>query len=226
MTTTRPTLTAAGREVTGKAVGRLRRAGRLPAVLFGRGVQSRSVSVDAHEFELLRKHVLRTTLVDLRVDGGAPEPVLVHGVQVHPVTGRPLHVDLFAVKMTEELTVDVPIVLAGAAPAVEKLGGTLVHGVDAIRVRALPDRLPQTFEVSIDGLVDFDATIHVRDLVIPPGATLLSDPDEQVAHVVAPRIEEVAPAAPEAAAAEAPEGAPAEAPREATASEGQAGPER
>ena len=109
MSNARPTLAAEAREVTGKAVSRLRKAGRLPAVVYGHGVDSSNVSVDAHEFELLRRKAGPNALVDLSVDGKKPNPVLVHGVQVHPVHRRPLHVDLFLVRMTEEMTVEVPL---------------------------------------------------------------------------------------------------------------------
>ena len=81
------------------------------------GVSSENVSVDAHDFELLRRKVGASTLVDLSVDGGKARPVLVHSVQVNPISRKPMHIDLFAVRMTEELTVEVPLVGTGAAPA-------------------------------------------------------------------------------------------------------------
>ncbi len=202
MTTARPTLAAEHRELTGKNVARLRKQGRLPAVVFGHGVASANVSLDAHDFELLRRRIGPNALIDLSVDGKKAKPVLIHGVAVHPVSRRPLHADLFLVRMTEELTVDVPIDLMGVAPAVDLHGGTLVREIETVKVKALPDHLPQRFELSIETLVDFDSRVHVRDLTIPAGVTLLSDPDEAVAHVLAPRIEEEV-LAPEAEAAEA-----------------------
>jgi len=189
MSTARPTLAADHREVTGKAVARLRRAGKLPAVVYGNGVESANVTVDAHDFELLRRRSGPNTLVDLSVDGTKPRPVLVHGVQLHPVNRRPLHVDLFLVRMTEELTVDVPLVPTGTAPAVELNGGTLLHVTESVRVRALPDHLPQSIEYAIESLVDFESVIHVGDLAIPADATLLADAGEIVAKVLPPRVE-------------------------------------
>jgi large subunit ribosomal protein L25 len=205
MPTARPTLAALHREVTGKAVAHLRRDGRLPAVVYGRGEGSANLSLDAHEFELLRMHAGPNVLIDLAVDGATPKPVLVHGVQVHPVNRRPLHVDLFLVRMTEELTVDVPLVPAGVSEAVDRHGGTLLHVTENVRIRALPDHLPQSIEYSIESLVDFDAAIHVRDLEIPSDVTLLTDADETVSKVLPPRVEEepvVAEAAPEGEAEE------------------------
>jgi len=192
----RPTLAARGREVTGKAVAKLRRAGQLPGVVFGRGLESANVTVDAHEFSVLRRKVGPNVLVDLTVDGGKAQPVLVSEVQVHPVNRRPLHVDLFVVRMTEELIVEVPLVAVGTSTAVTEQSGTVIHAIDNVRIRALPDHLPQSIEYSIEGLVDFESTIHVRDLVIPSDVTLLNEADELVARVIPPRVEEVVEVAP------------------------------
>ena len=212
----RPKLAATSRSVTGKKVAYLRRDGQLPAVVFGRGLESDSVQLDAHEFEQLRRHAGPNTLIDLSVDGAATKPVLVHGVQTHRVNRRPLHVDLFVVRMTEKLTVDVPLVSDGESEAVENGGGTLLHVMENVRVSALPDHLPQSIHYSIESLRTFDDLIHVRDLTIPEDATLLTDLDEVVAKVLPPRVEEEPGAAAEpgvgeegAEAGEAAEGEPA-----------------
>lgn len=189
MSTARPTLAAEHREVTGKAVSRMRKAGRLPAVVYGHGQGSANVSVDTHEFEQLRKHTGPNALVDLSVDGKKPQPVLISSVQVHPVNRRAIHLDLFLVKMTEEMTVDVPLVPVGESIAITQLGGTLLHVTDTVKVKALPDHLPQSIEYPIESLVDFDAQLHVRDLLVPSDVTLLTDGDEIVAKVQAPRVE-------------------------------------
>jgi large subunit ribosomal protein L25 len=188
-TSSRPSLAAEPRDIVGKKVAALRSAGKLPGVVFGHGLESTNVTVDAHDFELLRRKTGQNALVDLSVDGKKAQPVLIQGVQVHPVTRRPLHVDLFLVRMTEELTVDVPLVPIGTSSAVVDEGGTLLHGIESVRVKALPDHLPQSIEYSIESLVDFDASIHVRDLEIPGDVALLTDPDEVVAKVQAPRVE-------------------------------------
>jgi large subunit ribosomal protein L25 len=188
-TASRPSLAAAPRSVTGKKVAGIRRDGRLPAVVYGHGIDSENVSIDAHEFDLLRRQAGQNALIDLSVDGKKSRPVLVHGIQVHPVNRRPLHVDLFLVRMTEELTVDVRLIATGVSQAVERDGGTLLHPIESVRMRALPDHLPQSIEYSVDALDDFDAVVKVSDLTIPSDATLLTDPDEIVAKVQAPRVE-------------------------------------
>ena len=215
MSTARATLAAEHRDLTGKKVASLRHAGRLPAVVYGHGVDSSSVSIDTHEFEQLRRHTGPNALVDLSIDGQKAQPVLIHGVQVHPVNRRPLHVDLFLVRMTEELTVEVPLVATGESIAVTQHGGTLLHPMESVRVRALPDHLPQSIEYSVESIVDFDTALHVSDLVVPSDVTLLTDGDEIIAKVQPPRVEEepvVAEAAEGEAAGEAAEAgaAPAE----------------
>jgi large subunit ribosomal protein L25 len=204
MPTARPTLAAAKREITGKKVAHLRRAGRLPGVLYGHGVPSENVSVDAHEFDLLHRKVGNTTLIEVAVDGDKARPALIYGVQREPLKHRTVHIDLFVVRMTEELTVDVPVTVTGTADAVEKLGGTLSH-ITTIKVRALPDHLPGHIEVPIDSLADFDSVVHVSELTIPGDVTLVTDGNEIAARVLPPRVEEVV-EVPEAAD----EGAPTE----------------
>ena len=100
----RPTLAASSRGVTGRKVAELRREGRLPAVVYGHGVASTALSLDAHDVELLRRRTGPNVLVDLVVDGRRPQAVLIHGVQVDVRSRQPVHVDLLAVRMTEELS--------------------------------------------------------------------------------------------------------------------------
>jgi large subunit ribosomal protein L25 len=186
----RPTLAAERRTITGKAVARLRRDGRLPAVVFGHGTDSEPVTIDAHAFDQLRRHTGASTLIDLKVDGGKARPVLLHGIQVHPLSRRPVHVDLFAVRMTEELTVDVQLVADGIAPIAAQ-GGSLVHPVSMVRARALPSNLPETIHYDLGTLQDYDDTITVADLVVPEGVTIQADPADVIARVLMPREEVV-----------------------------------
>jgi large subunit ribosomal protein L25 len=218
----RPKLSAHPRTLTGKAVRQLRHDGLLPAVVYGNQRESQAISLDAREFDILRRHSGRNVLLDLSLDGGKPQPVMLHAVQEHPVTRQPLHVDLLAVNMSEERTVDVPIVTTGTSEAVDRLGGVLLHLRDSVQVRALPDDLPASLELDITPLDSFEAVVHVSDLAIPAGVTLLTDPGESLARVQPPRVEEVfeAPAAEEAAEGAPEEGAPAEATEDGAPTEG------
>ena len=82
-----------------------------------------------------------------------------------------------------------PLVATGVSYAVDQLGGTVLHPTETVRIRALPDHLPQSIEYSIESLIDFDVALHVRDLEIPSDVTLLTDGDEIIAKVQAPRVE-------------------------------------
>jgi large subunit ribosomal protein L25 len=183
-------LTATRRTETGKAVSHLRSAGRLPAVVFGHGLASIPVSLDAHEFEHVRRTAHSNTIIELKIDGKDVHRVLIHGVQVDPRHRRLLHVDLFELKSGEEVTVEIQLRTTGESYAVARLGGTLLHNIDRIKVRALPEKLPDSIEYSIEPLQDFEAAIHLRDLPMPDGVTLLSDPEEVVAKVAAPHVVE------------------------------------
>ena len=206
----RPQLSARPREVRGKAVANLRRSGVLPAVVYGAGVQSQNISLDAHEFELLRRRAGRHAVIDLSIDGdGKVQPVLLQAIQEHPVSRHTLHVDLLVVNLEEERTVDVPLVFVGQSEAVAKLGGVLLHLRDAVLVRAKPDDLPSGIELDISSLNDFELTLHASDLLMPAGVTLITDLGEALARVQQPRIEEEPVAAEaEAAPEEGAEGAP------------------
>jgi len=185
---TKTVLTATTRTEIGKGVARLRKGGRIPAVVFGHGIESIPASLDAHEFDHVRKTAHSNTIVELKIDGKDVHRVMVHGFQIDPRHRHLLHVDLFELKSGEEVTVEVPLHATGESYAVVRLGGSLLHNIDHIRVRALPEKLPESLEYSIESLTDFDAAIHLRDLPLPDGVTLLSDPDEVVAKVAAPRV--------------------------------------
>ena len=189
----RPTLSATSRDVVGKKVARLRSAGRIPGVVYGHGRESTPVSIDAHELAVLRRRTGASSLVDLAVDGKRAVPVIVHGVQLDPITHRPLHVDLFAVRMSEELVVDVPLVGSGEAPAVVA-GGTLVHQLSSLKVKVLPANMPESITYDLAVLVDYDATVTVADLALPDGVAIAhADPGEVVARVLPPRVAETQP---------------------------------
>jgi large subunit ribosomal protein L25 len=211
---TRPVVSAEPREVVGKKVSVLRRQGLLPAVVYGHGKASQPIQLEARAFEELMRQTARNSLVDLKIGNGRATPVLLQGIHEHPVRRHPIHVDFYVVKMTEELTVDVPVNFVGTSHAADKLGGTLLHLREHVSIRALPGDLPHALDLDVSGLADFDAVLHVSDLSVPAGATVLTDPDEPLARVQAPRIEEEPVAAVEApAAAPAAEaGEPAEGP--------------
>jgi large subunit ribosomal protein L25 len=189
----RPKLSVQPRSLSGKEVARLRRAGTLPAVVYGAGQESMNIQLDAHEFEILHRQTGRNAVVDLQLDGGRPRPVMLHHIQEHPLTRKPLHVDFLAVNMEEERTIDVPITIVGASEAVDRMGGVLLHLRDTVLVRAKPDDLPSGVELDISSLADFEHVLHASDLQIPAGVTLVTEATEPLARVQAPRLEEPEP---------------------------------
>lgn len=184
-------LNATRRTEIGKHVAQLRKTGRVPAVVFGHGLDSIPVSLDAHEFEHIRRTSHSNTVIELKIDGKDKHKVLIHGVQIEPRHRHLVHVDLFELKSGEEVTVDIPLHSTGDSYAVTRLGGTLLHNIDHIRVRALPENLPDSIEFSVEGILDFETVIHLRDLPLPAGVTLLSEADEIVAKVAAPHVAEI-----------------------------------
>jgi len=190
------------RTVLGKHVGALRRAGRLPGVIFGGHADSTPVDTDAHAFELAFRRWGTTTLLSLT---GLQSDVsaLVNGVSRDPRTGKLLHVDFLRVSLTEKTHADVPLHFGGESPAVKTHGAILVHGLEHVRVEAFPQDMPHRLEVDISKIEQIDDTVHVRDLVVDASkVVILNEPDEMIAKAVAARVEEEAPAAAVAAESE------------------------
>lgn len=184
-------IAVAARDVYGKQNKRLRTTGVVPGVLFGKTTGSIPVQVDAKALELLYHQAGRTSVVNVSVDGGRPTSAIIKGIQRNPLTGRALHVDLFAVDLTHEMQAEIPLAFVGTSSAVEMEGAILFTALDHLKVRGLPGDLPHEIEVELSPLVDLEATIHVRDLTVDARVTVINDPDDLVAKVTPPREEEV-----------------------------------
>ena len=213
-------LTLDAREAQGKANKRLRRAGIVPGVVYGRGEDSTNVQVEAKVFETLYRAAGRTSVVKLHLPGAkGTTSGFIKSVQRHPLSGHAIHVDYLLVNLNVEMEVDVPLVFTGEAPAVEETGGTLLHNLSSVRVKALPNDIPHEITVDVSGLDTLDAAIHVSDLdVDTEKVQILTDAETLVSAVVPPRVEieeepvvaEGEEGAEEGAEGEAGEGAPAE----------------
>jgi len=179
------------RDVYGKQNKRLRTTGVVPGVLFGKKIGSIPVQVDAKALEVLYHQAGRTGVVKVSVDGGQPTSAIIKSLQRNPLTRRALHVDLFAVDLTQEMLADIPLSFTGTSPAVELEGAILFTSLDHLKVRGLPGDLPHEIEVDLSPLVDLESTIHVRDLTVDAKVEVLNDPDDLVAKVTPPREEEV-----------------------------------
>ncbi|HSH45158.1 MAG TPA: 50S ribosomal protein L25/general stress protein Ctc [Longimicrobiales bacterium] len=199
-------LKATLRDETGKsAARRMRREGRIPAVIYGTGEETRSLTLDAHDFELLvKRHALDTTLVELSIEGAKskkPVRALVSEVQSHPYRPEVLHVDFLQIHAGERVTVEVPIRITGTAEGV-RAGGVLQHVLHELEMECAVESIPEAIEVDVTTL-DIGDSVHVAELALPEGVEVLVDQDRTVCTVAAPTVLEVAEE--EAAEAEAPE---------------------
>ncbi len=180
---------ATKREVSGKRVKTLRAAGKLPAVLYGHNVENQQLEINERDFVKAFKTAGESTIINLMVDGKT-QPVLIHDVQNHYLNDQPIHVDFYAVNMTEKLKVRIPIHFIGESPAVKAMGGTLVKNLSEVEVECLPADLPQAFEVDISVLNTFEDSIRLSDLKVGSKVEIIGNLEEQVANVVPPRSEE------------------------------------
>ena len=115
----------------------------MPGIVFGKGEASTPVQVDAKVFETLYRKAGRTSVVDMRLPGqSTPTSGIIKSVQRNPLSGNAIHVDFFIVNLKTEMEIDVPIVFTGEAPAVEETGGTLLHNLSSLHVKALPNDIP------------------------------------------------------------------------------------
>ncbi len=179
------------RVAQGKQNKRLRTTGVVPGVLFGKKIGSIPVQLDGKELEHLYRQAGRTSVVSVSVDGGRPTSAIIKGIQRNPLTRKALHVDLFAVDLSQEMQAEIPLSFIGTSPAVELGGAILFTSLDHLKVRGLPGDLPHQIEVDLAPLVDLESTIHVGDLTVDEKVTVLNDPDDLVAKVTPPREEEV-----------------------------------
>lgn len=187
------------RAVRGKKVRFLRRQGIVPANVYGHRIASTAVQVAAAPLSRILAQDARNALITLRVTG---EPnlrtVMVRAVQRNPLDGALLHIDFYQVQMTEKIRTEVHVVLVGEAPAVEVHRGVLLQGVSSVTIECLPGDMPSAVEVDVSGLAELDQALRVKDLVLDSGVTVLTDPEQVLAHVVHGRVE----AEPEPATAE------------------------
>jgi large subunit ribosomal protein L25 len=176
-------LSASKRTTVRKGINALRRAGLLPGVVYGTGIEAISIEMDGHIASKLLARASRSTLIELEVDD-EPHTVLVRELQRDVIRGDYLHVDFLKVAMDVRIRASVPIELVGEAPAAQEAGGILVSGVTTIEVEALPADLTDRVSVELESLAKIDDSITVADLYLGENITILTDSDELVARVI------------------------------------------
>jgi large subunit ribosomal protein L25 len=177
------TLKAEIRTAVGSGVNALRRAGKVPAIVYGRHVQSFPVQVDAREFANVLRKAGRNKLIALNIAGkDAPQMVLVRDVQRHPIRHSIQHVDFYAVSMTEKISATIRVQCVGEPDDVRAGLGVLLQERDVLEIECLPADLIESVTVDVSKM-KIDDVVRVRDIVVPPGITVLDDPEAEVVRV-------------------------------------------
>jgi large subunit ribosomal protein L25 len=218
------TLSGSKRTVSGRKVKTIRSQGQIPATIYGKKVKSVSISIPQDAFIKVYDQAGETGLIELQLEKDA-RPVLVHTVQVHPVSDAILHVEFHQVDLKEKVHAKVSIEQSGTSPAVEQKLGVLLNVLNEIEVEALPADLPEKIIVDITKLAEVNQELKVADLSIPTGVTVLTDKTLTIVKVgplVTKEAEAQAQAEAEAAAAAAAAAAPAEGTAAAAPAEGTA----
>lgn len=185
-----PSIKATSRELLGKKVKNIRTEGLVPGVVYGHKKDSISLAVSEKDFGLLFEDAGHSTLINLAIDDKKPVKVLIHEVQLHPVKKTLVHVDFYQVNLKEKIRTSLPLEVVGQADAIEIEGGTLMTIKDEVEVECLPDDLVQHIEVDITPLKTVEDVIHVSDLIVPAGITILDDAEEVLFSIAEPRSQE------------------------------------
>jgi large subunit ribosomal protein L25 len=203
------TLSAELRDETGKGVARkLRAAGRVPAVVYGHNRAPQSLTVDGRELGRLLEHIATgSTVVELGLGGGTAR-TLIREIQRHPVKRNILHVDFQELVAGERVTVRCPLVFVGVSVGVREQGGLFEELMREVQITVDPGSIPNHIDVNIAELT-IGHPLHVRDLVLPAGVTVLDDPDLTICAVSGTKAgaseEAAAPAEPEVLRAKKPD---------------------
>jgi len=214
-------LSATTRNVLGKKVRFLRRQGITPANLYGHNVQSAALQIDTVDIKHTLAKAGKSSLVALKVDDAKkPKMVVIREIQREPLTGDLLHVDLYQVEMAQKIKLEVPLLFTGEASAVKDRGGILVQNMNSIEVECLPANMPHNIVVDLTVLEEIDQAVHVKDLAVIEGVTILTEPEQSIVQIARSKVEveiaeEVAAAEEEAEAEAEVEGEKVEAPEAA-----------
>jgi len=200
-------LKAERRDVVGKQVKALRRAGKLPAVVYGRHTEPIRISLDSHVASLTLGRLTSSSLVTIQLDGNE-YPALVREKQRDYIKNRLLHVDFLTVSLTENIRATVSIHLFGVSAAVKDFNAVLVNNLESLEVECLPTDLPERIELDISVLGHPGDGIRVRDVSVSDKIRVLDDPDTMVVVATFAKVEEEVAAVPGAEGVTPVEGEP------------------
>ena len=183
-------LAAQKRQARGKAIKKLRADGKLPAVIYGHGKETETLELNATEFGRVFDQAGYNGILLVKIGDERAVNALIHEVQFSPLKRQPIHADLYRVKMDELIRTSVPLLFTGESTAVFQDGGSLMPNLEEVEVEALPGNLPSNIEVDISVLDDFDKTITVADLKTLAEVKILTEEQELVVRIEAPRSDE------------------------------------
>ena len=182
-------LEAQKRDSSGKGAARgMRRAGQIPAILYGRKNEAIPIRIEERGFRDFLQNYGENAFINLEIADHGTENVMVKEIQRDPVSNELLHTDLLRISMDEPITSAATIILVGSAPGIQE-GGILEFPHRQLTLRCLPTLLPEEIEVDINGL-DIDDRLSVEDISLPEEIEILDDPNTRIVAVVPPRIEE------------------------------------
>ena len=181
-------LSATTRDTKAKA-HLLRKERKIPAELYGPNTENAHLLLEYQAFRKAYKAAGKSGVVELSVED-KKTPVLVHRVDTHPVSDEFEHVEFLAIDMNRPVTTHVPITFVGVSPAVKNLGGILTTTKAEVTVRALPAKLPHDFQLSLEGLTELHATLHVSDISAGEGVEILDAPEVVLVSIAAPKTKE------------------------------------
>ena len=184
------TYTIEAQIIEGGKAYKIREGGKIPAVVYGKGSQSRSLAVDFSSFNKVYEKAGESTLIDLKVADAEPIKILIKDVQLDPVSDDIIHIDFKEVTMGEKMNVTIPLNFIGESLAVKDLMGVLITNIDELEVECLPKDLIYEIEVDISVLKTFDDVIRIKDVVAPETIAVLNNPEDAVVLVSPPRVEE------------------------------------
>ena len=185
-------LQAKKRTIFGKKNKGLREKGFIPAVLYGKKIETLPLEVKAQDFNSIYKKSGDTNIIDLVFEDQGKEQVknvLVQDISNHFLNGLPMHIDFYEVEMDKLIKAHIPIVFTGESPAVNK-GGILIKSMNEVEVEALPKDLPHEIPVDISALTDFDQTIYIQDINFSDKIKVLVDQNTPIASISEPISEE------------------------------------
>jgi len=183
-------LSAQTRVERGRRVNKGRKEGLVPAVLYGKGIESISLWVSAIDVKRFLKKSGESTILELKIDEKDNRNALISDIQKDPVTSSYRHLDFHQVNMKEEIETEVELVFIGESEAVKALGGVLVKSINKVMVKCLPANLPSHIDVDISALKTFEDHITVKELNIAKGVEVELEDEVIIALVTPPRTED------------------------------------